>query len=218
MRGVVLLCGLLLGARQAQADLDVCKSQREDAAQTPPAAEDVRALRQCLDRWRDILPRANEELKRPFPDLRAGCEAEFAAWQAASHGDSTSYDAMIIRLEARSQVDRCNAESLTAHPSAEVAARIATEQQHAAAEHARRSSRSLIIVGTMLTSLGGIGLTASGAVGLATMNRPPTNTIEGNTFSILGLAIGGLLAGVTGGTGAVLLGFGVHQHKVALTL
>jgi hypothetical protein len=70
----------------------------------------------------------------------------------------------------------------------------------------------------VLTSLGGIGLTASGAVGLATMNRPPTNTIEGNTFSILGLAIGGLLAGVTGGTGAVLLGFGVHQHKVALTL
>jgi hypothetical protein len=166
----------------------------------PPAAEDMRALRQCTDRWRDMLPRANEELKQSPPDGRARCEAEFAVWQAASGSDPTSYEAMTGRLRARREVERCNAERLTAHPSAAV-------------QPARPSGRALIIVGTVLTTLGGVGLTASGAVGLATMNRAPTNSIEGNSFEILGLAIGGVLAGVTGGTGAVLLGFGVHERR-----
>jgi hypothetical protein len=163
---------VFLGARQAQPDLDVCKSERDDAAEMPPAAEDMRALRQCTDRWRDMLSRANEELKQSPPDRRAGCEADFAAWQAASGSDPTSYEAMTGRLRARREVERCNAERLTAHPSAAV-------------QPARPSGRALIIVGTVLTTLGGVGLTASGAVGLATMNRAPTNSIEGNSFAIL---------------------------------
>jgi hypothetical protein len=217
MRLAIVLGALLIAPAAARADLDVCRSERAEAEQAPAAAEDVRAFQRCMERWRNILGSANAELSKAPPEKRPGCEEPFAEWQAAATADPSNYDAMMNRLHARERVDGCNSESLLARPSPEAAAKAAASQRRLDAEHAHRSARGMVILGSILVGVGGAGLTVSGALGLVTLNAPKSNSTEGNAFQMLGVGVGGLLAGVMSATGAVILGFGAHQYKQTQT-
>jgi hypothetical protein len=198
----VLIGALLSVASVAHAQPEVCKSERLEAEQNPPVAEDVRAYQACLEKWRAVAARAKEELGKPPPDKRAGCELAFTTWQTSSQSDPNNYDALVTRLRAREEVDRCNAGYVALHPPPEVAARIAAADRRAEAE-------------SVLLGAGGVGLTAAGGVGIATLDRPSTNSVEGNAFAVLALAIGGALTGAMVLSGAIVLGFGARQHARA---
>lgn len=216
MRSVLLGALLMLVGHAAHAQANVCESERIEAEQTPPAAEDVRAYQVCLEKWRSISARITAELSKPPPERRVACDRAYTDWQATTQSDPKNYDAIVARLRAREVVDRCNEQDSALHPPPEVAAKIAAEDRRTAAQRDLRGAKRTVIVGSVLLGAGGIALTAVGGVGIATINRPaPPDSTEGNVFAVLGLAIGGAITGALAVTGALILGFGARQHARA---
>jgi len=207
VRVVVALALLTIAAGPARA-LEVCVAERDDASSTPAAAEDVRAYRACVERWRQVLPRAEAELAKPPPRRLAACDGPFARWQAAAAVAPDNYDAMLLRLAARDETERCVADALAPRePLAVVAGRIAAENERERREHERREGRGWVILGSVFLGTGGVGLTAAGATGLALdVGGRQANPLGGMVFGLAG-ALGGVLAG----TGVLLVGFGARK-------
>jgi len=201
-RPLALIVSLII-ARVSYADLVVCTSEREEAQQTPAAAEDVRAYQACLQKWQPILPRAERELRSPAPTKVEGCEAAYATWSDASQSDPTDYDAMVRRLAARDEVEQCREHRLQASGS-NVAGAVADPRLQAQGDLSQ--GRSWVILGSILLSVGGAGLTAIGAVGLALQ---PKDILDPVGIAILGGSAG--LAAAMAIPGAIVLSFGSRK-------
>jgi hypothetical protein len=209
---LIAALALLVAASPARAAIDACAAERAEAAATPPADEDVRAYQACLDRWRDILPRAEAELAKPPPQHLDACDGPFARWQTAAAVAPENYEAMQRRLAARDEVDRCVRDALTPRePLAVVAARIAAEEQQAQRARDRSEARGWIVGGAILVGVGGVGLTALGAAGLA---LPARSSAPDYGESVTGDFIFGIMGAACAAsaiTGALLLGFGARR-------
>ena len=206
VHGLALAATLLLISPLAHAQLDVCRAERSDAELSPPVAEDIRAYERCRKQWRDVLPHAEEELRKLAPPKLFACAAAFTAWQCATQADPTNYNAMVQRLAARAELERCNADALAPRlPASELAARLQAERRRTAAASAHAS----IAIGSVLLAVGGAGLTAVGGVTLyfdsdGLLNNPVGLAIMGAS----GAAAAGLAL-----SGALVLGLGTRDQR-----
>lgn len=188
---IVTALALLVAASPARAALDVCANER--------ANEEERAYSACMERWRDLLPRAEAELAKPPPQRVATCDRGFVRWQQAADAAPTDHDAMVRRLDAREDVDRCVAEALAPRdPIAE----------------ARSSAHGWVVAGGLLLGVGGVGLTALGGVGIPMVANDSFDRGEGVVAQLIFGTMGAACAVMTI-AGALMIRHGAHRLAAA---
>lgn len=189
---IVVVVAALFSPWNAHADLDVCRAERSQ--------KDRSAYEVCVARWRGLLQRANEEVRKHPPERLSGCEAEFARWEAAACGDPIDYDAMVVRLAARDRVEWCNGEALLHH-----ATRIDPERVAAAS---RDPGVGKIQAGAVLLGIFGVGVTAIGGAGIDFAANKQLGDLTGPMMGSMGALSGALAV-----TGAILLAVGNQESQ-----
>jgi hypothetical protein len=153
--------------------------------------EEPGAYRRCVEEWKDLLPRATEEMTKDPPPDEPGCHKQVAEWRAAAALDPTDHPSMRRRLDARFELENCRRDWLIEHLPPR--------------ERARRRAPGLVRAGAVLLGLFGAGFAAVGVAGGV------TEAWRGNGMIVMtppAVLTGGLAI-----VGAVLLGVGARDAR-----